>query len=234
MESFALGKLRCECGAQLEAKNVNVAAALATCTSCGSVFSIAQPTPAENVLRPTPRVVPTSITPRESLGAEARPGAYREASSGDGARWTFRWFRWPYALMLLFFLFWDAVCGVFVVTGMAGGGFGLFTLLLPHVWIGVIGSYWVLAHLFNRSTLTLTSQSLVVRNGPIPWPSKSIARETISTFEAQKSWGNNGQEQYQLRVIDREKRPARVLGAITEEEARYLADALNTELENRG
>ena len=175
-----------------------------------------------------------TITPRESLRAEARPGAYREASTGDAAQWTLRWFRWPYAFMVLFFIFWDAVCGSFVVVGLSGGGFGLFTLLLPHVWIGVIGSYWVLAHLFNRTTFTLTSQHFVVQSGPIPWPSKSIGREVISAFDVQKSWKNNGQEQFQLRVIDKEKRPSRVLGAITEEEARYLADALNHELERQG
>lgn len=226
-------KLRCECGAQVEAKNVNVAAAVASCTACGAVFSIDQ-SKSERVAQPTPRVVPTSITPRESVRAEARPGAYREASTGDAARWTLRWFRWSYAFMVLFFIFWDAVCGSFVVVGLSGGGFGLFTLLLPHVWIGVIGSYWVLAHLFNRTTFTLTSYGLVVQSGPIPWPSKSIARQVISTFDLQKSWKNNGQEQYQLRVIDKEKRPSRVLGAITEEEARYLADELNHELERQG
>ncbi len=225
-------KLRCECGAQVEAKNVNVAAAIARCLACGAVFSIDQSKSSEHAA--SPRVIPTSITPRESLRGEARPGAYREASAGEGARWTLRWFRPLYALMVLFFIFWDAVCGSFVVVGLSGGAFGLFTLLLPHVWIGVFGSYWVLAHLFNRTTFTLSAQHLVVQSGPIPWPSKSFARERITTFDVQKSWKNNGQEQYQLRVIDKEKRPSRVLGAITEEEARYLAEELNRELERQG
>lgn len=223
-------KLRCECGVQVEAKNVNVAAAIASCSACGAVFSIDQSKSSAT----QPRVVPASITPREALRVEARPGAYREASAGEGARWTIRWFRWLYAPMVLFFIFWDAVCGSFVVAGFSGGGFGLFTLLLPHVWIGVLGPYWVLAHLFNRTTLTMNSQYFVVQSGPIPWPSKSIAREAISSFDAQKGWKNNGQEQYQLRVIDKEKRPSRVLGAITEEEARYLAEELNRELERQG
>ena len=147
-------KLRCECGAQVEAKNVNVAAAIASCLACGAVFSIDQSKSSEHAA--PPRVIPTSITPRESLRGEAHPGAYREASAGEGARWTLRWFRPLYALMVLFFIFWDAVCGSFVVVGLSGGAFGLFTLLLPHVWIGVFGSYWVLAHLFNRTTFTLS------------------------------------------------------------------------------
>ena len=226
-------KLRCECGVEVLAKNVNVAAAIAACEACGAVFSIDQSKAREPRIESV-KVIPASFTARESLGQEVQPGAYRQVSQGAGARWTFRWFRWHYAFMVLFFLFWDAVCGSFVIAGLRQGGAGFLTLLLPHVWLGVIGPYWVLAHLFNRSTIALTPQAFTLQSGPIPWPSKAIPREHISSFDVQKGWKNNGQEQYQVRVIDKDNRPMRVLSAITEEEARYLCEELNLELEKQG
>jgi hypothetical protein len=223
-------KLRCECGVEVLAKNVNLAAAVASCEACGAVFSIDQSKPAVEA----PKVIPLAFGVRESLGEEALPSAYRQANQGAGARWTYRWFRWSYVFMVFFFLFWDAICSVFVVAGFSQGVMGLFSLLIPHVWVGVLGSYWVLAHLFNRSTITLTSQGLSVQSGPIPWPSKSIAREQISTLDVHKGWRNNNQQQFQVRVIDKDKRPKRLLSALTEEEARYLCDELNLELEKQG
>lgn len=227
-------KLRCECGAEVLAKNVNLAAAIATCETCGAVFSIDQSKPSTRATPEPSKVIPLSFTPRESLGEEALPSAYRGATVGAGARWTYRWFRWSYAFMVLFFLFWDSICSVFVFGGFSRGALGLFSLLLPHVWIGVIGSYWVLAHLFNRSTITLTAQGLTVQSGPIPWPSKTISKELIQDFDMDKSWKNNNQQQYQVRVIDKDMRPKRLLGALTEEEARYLCDELKLEHQKQG
>ena len=226
-------KLRCECGVEVLAKNVNVAAAIASCEACGAIFSIDQ-SKAREPHAESSMLTPASFSVRESLGREVQPSAYRQVSQGAGARWTFRWFRWSYAGMALFFLFWDAVCGHFVVTGLRHGGIGYFTLFLPHVWLGVIGSYWVLAHLFNRSTIELTPQALTLQSGPIPWPSKSIPRESIRNFDVQTSWNNKGTERYQVRVIDNDKSPMRVLASIDEDEARYLCDQLNVELEKRG
>lgn len=227
-------KLRCECGAEVLAKNVNLAAAIATCEACGSVFSIDQSKPATLATPEPPKVIPLAFGPRESLGDEALPSAYRGATHGPGARWTYRWFRWSYAFMVLFFLFWDSICSVFVVAGFSQGVWGLFSLLLPHVWIGVIGSYWVLAHLFNRSTITLTSEALTVQSGPFPWPSKTISRALIQDFDMDKSWKNNNQQQFQVRVIDKDMRPKRLLSALTEEEARYLCSELTLELQKQG
>lgn len=223
-------RLRCECGAPVAASNVNVTAAIATCAACGAVFSIAQGAE-RDAAQATRAVIPAAFSVPEPTALGAGATSYRDsARSGSGGRWRYRWFRWYAVFLVVFLVFWDTISFGFVGAGLAGGGLGYFSLLLPHAWVGVAMTYWTLAHLFNRSTIELDRAGLVVRSGPIPWRSLSRSRDDVAGFDVQRSWGNKGQPQFQVRVIDRDRRATRVLGGLTDEEATYLAGELNDTL----
>jgi len=214
--------LKCECGALVRAENVNIAAAVASCPTCGAVFSIAQKTP-------PPAVIPDAFV--ASRDDDAHAGGYRDRAERATARWQFRWFRWQHAAMVPFFLFWDCVCGTFVVGSIRGAGvLGWLVLLVPHVWVGVIGTYWTLAHLLNRTTVTLDADALRVSSGPVPWRRKTIARAGIVGFDvgthAFLGTRTNGPSRWKVRAIGSDRRGREIIGSLSEEEAAYLAAEL--------
>lgn len=221
-------RIRCECGTPVEAANVNVAAAIAKCTACGAVFSVDRTAAWSAARPPSPRtaVIPAgfvaSVIEPSQVATEYRAGALQPGL----AQWVCRWFRWQYVPLVAFFVFWDALCGTFVVEGLRGGGLGLFTLLLPHVWIGVGGSYYILAHLVNRSTVTLDASGLRIVSRPVPWPSRHFHRDSIAGIDAHHGWGQPSQGQWHVRIIDRDKWARALLGSLTKEEATYLAHEL--------
>lgn len=224
--------IRCECGKPVHASGVNLAAAIATCDACGAVFSIAQssPTPPAAALPlAPPSVVPDAFSMPEHAGAVAATG-YRDSAEGGGRRWSYRWFRWMYVFAAIFLVFWDTISFGIVFGGMRHGGAGVFSLLLPHAWIGAAMTYWTVAHLFNRSTIELGPAGIVVKTGPVPWRSFSRGRAEIAGFDVHRGMGNRGQPSFEVRVIGPDRRAKRVLAGLSQEEATYLASELNDAL----
>lgn len=215
----------------MRAQDVNVAAAVATCPACSAVFSIAQKTRAPQAEPLT--VIPDAFAPSRRMRSEP-VGGYRESTPPGVRRWELRWFRWPYLLFIPFFGFWDSIVGVFVVASIGGHGFGWGVLLMPHLWVGIIGPYVALAHLLDRSRIELGREELSVKHGPLPWPGVRVPRSEIVDVDAsQGGWpmgGTGNRSSWQVRVIGPDRRARKILGALNAEEASYLAAELRRAL----
>ena len=222
--------LRCQCGKPVHFANVNNATAMATCPSCGMVFSTTGAT-VKTLEAPDAPVIPEAFTAGERFEIQPSTAGYREtARQGGGTRWTYRWFRWWHLLGVPGFVVWLGL----VLGG--GPGFirhdGLLWWFLPFA-VGLL--YMIIAHLFNSSAIELSQAGLSVRSGPIPWRSITRARDGISGFEARgHPWtrpGFGGQNaRFEVQIVGSDGRRARLLGDMTVEEANHLASQLNAEL----
>ena len=220
-------RIHCQCGAAVEAANVNVAAAIASCTACGAVFSLAAPKREVDVAEVIPASFVTEHGPDRLEGRAYRTGALEPGVH----RWTYRWFRWWYLPILLVLLIWDGFCGFFVGGVIAeSGAAGIATIAIPHVWIGILGSYWVVAHLFDRSKVELDASRIRVVHGPVPWRGTEFARAEVASVDAHAGWRQNGQATWQVRVVSPARRASKLIGGLDEEEAKYLASELRQAL----
>jgi hypothetical protein len=111
------------------------------------------------------------------------------------------------------------------------GAPGLFMLLLPHLWVGVGLLYVGLANALNRTRITVDASSIRAVSGPIPWKNVSIPRAgAIGADHLVSLAQRSGQSAFQVRIIGPDRRATKLVGGLTEEEARYLAEELDATL----
>lgn len=110
------------------------------------------------------------------------------------------------------------------------GPTGLLGLLVPHLWIGLAVGYLDLTTSLNRTTIHLDARSVTTRTGPLPWRDVSIAREEVVGADFQSNITRRGVQQFDVRVIGVDHRATKLLGGLSEEEARYLAAELSEAL----
>ncbi|MFO0712076.1 MAG: hypothetical protein U0353_19660 [Sandaracinus sp.] len=230
IETASSAALQCQgCGAPLEASRVDVKTGLASCASCNRVFKLAGETALVALPpRPAPRVIPDAFDTPTATSAPS--DGYRGSRGRAEHTWRYRWFKWVGPFLVLFGLFFAGIAMTFVVGAIAGGGlWGLLSLLIPHLWVGLAVSYGGLATTLNRTTISLDARSISARTGPMPWRNVSLARDEAVSADHQASWGQRGQT-FQVRIVGKDHRATKLLGGLTEEEARYLADELNDAL----
>jgi len=219
--------LRCSCGATLEAPNVNVGAGVATCAACNRVFSVAAAPRADLAL---PRVIPDAF---EAPGSEDEiEGGYRARPGATQRVWRYRWFAWTSVALIIVGVIFTGMSSVFIVGAIASAGvMGLLSLLLPHFWVGICVLYWGIAHLVNRTTITVSGGEIRAVTGPLPWPGVTRRRsEILRADHSVVGWGRGYARQYAVRLVDHGQRARKLLGGLTEEEARYLSDGINEAL----
>jgi hypothetical protein len=166
------------------------------------------------------RVIPPRFATAENAGAP--PGA---------RQWSYRWFRMRIVFFVLFAVFWDVLVGGILVSASLDLGLPAFSMLLPFVGLGAGFTYFAVASLVNRSTITLDADELRVTHGPVPWPAVSIPRSQIVRFE--EVWSGDDQPSGSVRAIRESGRKTQVLGDIAVEDAVYLAAELGDALRAR-
>lgn len=168
-------KLHCnQCGRPIPAEDIHLENQIAKCRACGSVFSIAH-------------ALQESVNcPREPNrpGLETdcpRPAKLRVEDDGVTLRFRRRWFSWKVLPLIPFAIFWDAFLVVLYGGALTGPNTPCIVLVLPlgHLAVGLFLSYFVLCSLFNRTTVELTAERLLVRHCPLPWR----GNRTVDTSE---------------------------------------------------
>lgn len=104
----------------------------------------------------------------------AKPDKIHCSSSAGRLEMRWSWRDPSMAFLAVWLLIWDGVCSVFVAAGLAqvakGHLAGLGVFLIPHVWIGIIMTYYFLTMLMNQTTWICDKNTLQVNSGPLPWP----------------------------------------------------------------
>lgn len=107
----------------------------------------------------------------------AKPDRIQCSNSGGRLEMRWNWRDPSMAFLAVWLLIWDGVCSVFVLAGLAqvarGHLEGLGVFLIPHVWIGIIMTYYFLTMLMNRTTWVCDKNTLQCSSGPLPWPGSS-------------------------------------------------------------
>lgn len=162
------------CRAQVPAEAINIAAMTAVCRGCSEVFAIAG-AGAGSAIPPAPASRPRYVV--------------HDELSGGGLRLAWGWWRWGYLFLACFAAAWDGFLVFWYAAALSGLGrsgtehaWSWFAILFPvaHVAVGVGLTYFLVAAVFNCTTIDLDGQTLRVRHGPVPWlGNRELAREQI-------------------------------------------------------
>jgi hypothetical protein len=154
------------CGTALAPDDISVARAVATCSACGAVTSVDRFGSRGSGTRAAPAPA------RRNRRAVPRPDHFSVRDDGSRLRirfcWIWRRFTGPAMMCFLWsgFLvgwYWSALRTERPMMWISL----IFTI--PHTAVGLLLVYGTLAGLLNQTVITVTSEFLTVRNGPVPW-----------------------------------------------------------------
>lgn len=144
------------CAAPLAAADVNVQLAIAKCASCHAVYSLAD----EARLR--------GESPVEGKLKTAMPKNFQVEKLDGVLTITRTWFTPGVIFALVFVVFWGVVTVGFLANAKGLGSAFLIQMFFGGVTLAL--GYWTLAHMFNKTIITVGGGQLMVRHGPIPYP----------------------------------------------------------------
>ncbi len=167
-------KLTCkDCGAPIKAADMNLDLALARCHACDAVFSFAEDLGVDPVAPLAPSRKPRPAPATRDLRDLPVPEGIELQEEGGALTIRYRWFGLKFIALALFCLFWDGFLvfwyGIAITTG---ADITMFLGPLAHVAVGVGLTWYVVAGMVNRTTLTVRDGELQIDHGPIPWPGK--------------------------------------------------------------
>lgn len=233
-------KLSCpSCSAPIAAPSVNLELALAKCDACHDVFSFAEQLgvdPSAALTRPVgapPAAPPAPVSVRDV----PQPRGVEATQDGDQLVLRYRWFHPTYLGLLLFCVFWDGFLVFWYGIALtSGAGAEMFVGPLLHVAVGLGLSWYVLAGLVNRTTVTVSRGRISVAHGPVPWPGakKLDAAEVAQLwFEQKVSTSSKGSRsvRYHLHALLTDGVSVKLVGGLHEPAyARYLEYRLEEHL----
>lgn len=217
------------CQAACPSSNVNIAALIAKCDHCDSVFHLnleGENSPWKP-LRPSR---PDSVTVLEEFDSDVCL--------------VHRWRSWTVIPMIFFCLFWDgfmifwyaAAVTMLLAGNMAGGAMALFGIF--HLAAGIGMTYLTAATLVNRTWIRLQGGMLTVQHGPIPWRQPApLETSLIDGFEIDlPGWRANSDWRrgiltfnFGAQMSDRSQKV--LLRGVNAQLARYVGDELATALQ---
>lgn len=101
-----------------------------------------------------------------------RPDSVTTETRGGLLVITIRWYSLAVWLLLAFCVIWDAFVLFFFFTTLKNLPVGsvIFWAPLLHVGVGIVLSYIALAHVINRTVISVGNGRFVAKIGPLPWP----------------------------------------------------------------
>ncbi|HOA74013.1 MAG TPA: hypothetical protein PL151_07815 [Phycisphaerae bacterium] len=215
------------CGADIDTEEVNIPAALARCTACRTVFSLADPSQATRGTR-----LPAS--PRAEVPL---PPAIRVDQWGHELVMSRRWFT-PAVLFLVFFcIAWDSFLVFWYSIALSGEDTPWIMIVFPvaHVAVGIGLTYLCLASLFNKTRIRVAGGELSVRHGPIPWRGRvrlaTADIEQIFCTEKVVSGENRQSSTYRVNAMLTDGRKIELLSGLPEaDQALYIEQMLEDHL----
>lgn len=167
-------QVRCtSCGAEVQARDINLDRMLAKCETCNAVFDIGAQTQTQARVRravPMPKRI-TIVSDELSPGVETYRG-----NAAPNARLVVErsWFSPALFFLLFFCVFWDGflVVWYFALAQAKPDSGSIVAAIFPifHVGAGVFITYTMLAGFLNKTRIAIESGNLVIRHGPLPRP----------------------------------------------------------------
>jgi hypothetical protein len=153
------------CGTPISADDIKIDRAVGTCRVCKSVTSVDQ-------FGSKAEVTGAPSSPKGRNRPEIpRPNHFSVEDDGSSLRISFRWIwhRFKGAAAMCFV--WNCfVAGCFWMVLRACPLILLVLVFsIPSVGIGLLLVYATLAGFLNRTVIKVTSESLTIRHGPVPW-----------------------------------------------------------------
>ncbi len=216
--------LRCaRCEQPLEASRVDLVTKLATCAQCNRVFTIDPAT----VIAGTRAVIPDTIEAFVSGDALEAPDPLAPAMA-----WSHRA---PRAVGILYVCLGSFATLFFGTMGVASiatelrpiWAIGLMMAILTVV--GVLLVYAGVRSLRTRTVIAVEATEITVRDAAARSPTRSIPRGDAVAADA----SSNHVTGWAVRVIGRNRRGVVLLGALRQEEARFLAGEIERALAAR-
>ena len=173
-------RLTCpKCATDIRAKDVNINKLVAVCAQCDNVFGFGDEFPGQM----------RSVEPIET----PRPQNMRVEQRGGELILFWRWLDWTVIPLIGFAVIWN----VFMF-GFFGGFRGednmtsLTPLICPHFWVGLFLIYYILASLFNTTTVMVSHREVKIRHWPFPWRgSKTVEISSLKQLYSGDYFGGN-------------------------------------------
>lgn len=224
-EAGALKALNCRvCGAAMTEESLAVDASVVTCRYCGAMYS--GPGAGRLAgLEARPRR-PLLVRRREQRRDVSLPDRFRIDRTNERLVISWPWFGPSHGWLAFLSLF---------LTGMlifwfyrTQGIWDVYTKLLVPLIFGapaLVAWYLTLMFMMNRTRLTISSDRLDIRHGPVPaMRSVSIAASDLDQLYAKKN-----DEVYELRAILRDGRGMKLLGGLGKpEQALWLEQEIES------
>ncbi|MEZ4328450.1 MAG: hypothetical protein R3B40_24725 [Polyangiales bacterium] len=221
-----------KCRTEIPASDVNIEALVGKCAGCNHVFRIDPSTLDEaGAVAPPSPARPTSITLTREEPSALFQDTYREATTRAPSAFTLtrRWFQPHHVFLLFFCIAWDSFL-VFWYSSAFGSDASWLMVVFPvaHVAVGVGLTYSVLAGFLNRTTLTLTADTLSVRHGPVPWRGNArFARSDLRGAELSeqprdRSSEATGSGSHAVSVRLADESLVKLMGGLTDQEVRFV------------
>jgi hypothetical protein len=212
------------CQALIPAEDVNLDNLVAKCRQCHDVFSFA-----DQVQRP--------IRPDNKRPAKLpfpKPDSLRVEDLGDQRRIIRRWFTWPVLMLVFFCVGWDSfLIFWYSMAFNAPFPFAWIVVVFPiaHLAVGVGLTYFVLACLFDSTTVLVDGDRLSIRHRPVPWRgNRSLQAADIVQLYCDRSshTGNNTKDPWGFCVnaILADERKLKLLSGLARDEALFLEQQL--------
>lgn len=213
--------LKCpNCAAPLRSEDWNLGAGIIKCSHCGVLSTVPGAAPGFQPRAEIP--LPPSITFNQTpLGVELRR----------------RWFSAIVFFLIPFCIAWDGfiIFWYSMAFGDAHSPWIMKVFPLAHVAVGVGLTYFVLATLFNSTSIAATNGRLRVTHGPVPWLGNiEVGGSDISQLFCKELVRNNKNGQsyhYEIWAVLRDSTTRKVVGAgLTMEQALFIEQKMERAL----
>lgn len=180
----------------------------------------------------------------EQSASRPIPQRFSVNRRGDGLTISWPWFNPGCLVMLVFVATADAAVTYFVVETLYNSDkvpLPAYLFLGLFVFMGVLGTYIVLAGLVNKTTVRISSYELNVKHGPFPWIGnvtlngsdiqEVFCRENSKTVQSSRGDGATTSFRYCLVAVTRENREILIASSLREPEyALYLEQEIQRQL----
>jgi hypothetical protein len=187
-----------------------------TCPNCGAVLP-------NDPAGASAGLLPVAAPPAPLLPI---PERWEVQSSPRALTVRWRWFKAMGVVLIPFALIWNGMLlgmGVSATDNFAHPEKLVYGLFIPHVWVGLALGYFVLATLFNSSTVAVQLGRVTVKHGPLPWlGARDQSTTEFKQFFVLEKRGSKGSVSYELCALLRDGRKQSFVSGITAEQARFL------------
>ena len=122
---------------------------------------------------------------------------------------TYPWKTTPF--MILFAILWNVIVGIFVLGALSSDEFFgsedkiAYIFLITHPTVGILTGYYVIAGLFNKTTIAVQRAFVTISCAPFPWPGvhKKIHRSEIQQLYVLMyvAFRQNRQPVYRYKIV---------------------------------